>query len=77
MAAFAFSRIAFPGRNVLFLVFLSGLMIPGQVTIIPQFILMSKLGLVDTHLTLILPGLINPFGIFMIRQTMMTHILFL
>jgi multiple sugar transport system permease protein len=72
MAAFAFSRIAFPGRNVLFLVFLSGLMIPGQVTIIPQFILMSKLGLVDTHLALILPGLINPFGIFMIRQTMMS-----
>ncbi|KIL40531.1 hypothetical protein SD70_13000 [Gordoniibacillus kamchatkensis] len=72
MAAFAFSRIAFAGRNVLFLVFLSGLMIPGQVTIIPQFIMMSKLGLVDTHLALILPGLINPFGIFMIRQTMMT-----
>ncbi|NOU86114.1 ABC transporter permease subunit [Paenibacillus sp. LMG 31460] len=72
LAAFAFSRIAFPGRNVLFLVFLSGLMIPGQVTIIPQFILMSKLGLVDTHLALILPGLINPFGIFMIRQTMMS-----
>lgn len=72
MAAFAFSRIVFPGRNVLFLVFLSGLMIPGQVTIIPQFILMSKLGLVDTHWALILPGLINPFGIFMIRQTMMS-----
>ncbi|MGQ7886212.1 carbohydrate ABC transporter permease [Paenibacillus sp. WC2504] len=72
MAAFAFSRIAFPGRNALFLIFLSGLMIPGQVTIIPQFILMSKLGLVDTHLALILPGLINPFGIFMIRQTMMS-----
>ncbi|MEC0231759.1 carbohydrate ABC transporter permease [Paenibacillus alba] len=72
MAAFAFSRIAFPGRNVLFLIFLSGLMIPGQVTIIPQFIMMSKLGLIDSHLALILPGLINPFGIFMIRQTMMS-----
>jgi len=72
MAAFAFSRIRFPGRNMLFLIFLSGLMIPAQVTIIPRFILMSKLELVDTHWALILPGLINPFGIFLIRQLMMS-----
>ncbi|MFC5447737.1 carbohydrate ABC transporter permease [Paenibacillus aestuarii] len=72
MAAFAFSRIKFPGRDVIFLVFLSGLMIPSQVTIIPQFILISKLGLVDTHWAIILPALINPLGIFMIRQMMLT-----
>ncbi|WP_169082456.1 carbohydrate ABC transporter permease [Paenibacillus sp. PL91] len=72
MAAFAFSRISFPGRNTIFMVFLAGLMIPGQVTIIPQFILISKLGLVDTHWALILPALINPLGIFLIRQMMMT-----
>lgn len=72
MAAYAFARIAFPGRNAVFLIFLSGLMIPGQVTIIPQFILMSKLDLVDTHAALILPALINPLGIFLIRQMMMT-----
>ncbi|MBW7455491.1 carbohydrate ABC transporter permease [Paenibacillus sepulcri] len=72
MAAFAFSRIRFPGRNLLFLVFLSGLMIPAQVTVIPRFILMSKLEMVDTHWALILPGLINPLGIFLIRQLMMT-----
>jgi multiple sugar transport system permease protein len=72
MAAFAFSRIRFPGRNFIFLIFLSGLMIPSQVTIIPQFIMISKLGLVDTHWALILPALINPLGIFLIRQLMMT-----
>ncbi|RAP77758.1 carbohydrate ABC transporter permease [Paenibacillus montanisoli] len=72
MAAFAFARITFPGRNLIFIIFLAGLMIPGQVTIIPQFILISKLGLVDTHWALILPALINPLGIFMIRQMMMT-----
>jgi len=72
MAAYAFSRIRFPGRDFIFMLFLAGLMIPSQVTIIPQFIFMSKLGLVDTHAALILPALINPFGIFLIRQTMMT-----
>jgi len=72
MAAYAFSRIDFPGRNVVFIIFLAGLMIPGQVTIIPQFILLSKLNLVDTHASLILPALINPIGIFLIRQMMLT-----
>jgi multiple sugar transport system permease protein len=72
MAAFAFSRIKFPGRDFIFIIFLSGLMIPSQVTIIPQFILLSKFGLVDTHWALILPALINPLGIFLIRQMMMT-----
>ncbi|MCC3376142.1 carbohydrate ABC transporter permease [Cohnella sp. REN36] len=72
MAAYAFARLSFPGKNAIFLIFLSGLMIPGQVTIIPQFILLSKLDLVDTHAALILPALINPFGIFLIRQMMMT-----
>jgi multiple sugar transport system permease protein len=72
MAAFSFSRIRFPGRDAIFIIFLSGLMIPSQVTIIPLFIFMSKLGLVDTHWALILPALINPLGIFLIRQMMMT-----
>jgi multiple sugar transport system permease protein len=72
MAAFSFSRIKFPGRDVIFIVFLSGLMIPSQVTIIPQFIFLSKLGFVDTHWAIILPALINPLGIFLIRQMMMT-----
>lgn len=72
MAAYAFARIHFPGRNMIFILFLAGLMIPGQVTIIPQFILMSKLSLIDSHIALILPALINPFGIFLIRQMLKT-----
>jgi multiple sugar transport system permease protein len=72
MAAYAFSRIPFPGRDVILILFLSGLMIPTQVTIIPQFILMSKLDLVDTHSAIILPSLFNPLGIFLIRQMMLT-----
>jgi multiple sugar transport system permease protein len=72
MAAFAFSRIKFPGRDVIFLIFLSGLMIPSQVTIIPQFIFLSQMGFVDSHWAIILPALINPLGIFLIRQMMMT-----
>jgi multiple sugar transport system permease protein len=72
MAAFSFSRIKFPGRDLIFIFFLSGLMIPSQVTIIPQFIFLSKMGLIDSHWAIILPSLINPLGIFLIRQMMMT-----
>ena len=72
MAAYAFARIRFPGRDLIFIVFLSGLMIPIQVTIIPLYIFLAKLGLVDTQAALILPALINPLGIFLIRQLMLT-----
>ncbi len=72
MAAFAFSRLRFPGRGVLFILFLSALMIPAQVTNIPRFIIMSKLHLIDNHLALILPAAFSAMGIFLIRQYMMT-----
>jgi ABC-type glycerol-3-phosphate transport system permease component len=72
MAAFAFARLQFPGRNFLFIGLLSALMIPGQMLIIPLFILMRNLGLNDTHAALILPGLINPFGVFLLRQYFIT-----
>ena len=72
MAAYAFARLEFRGKNILFIMILSGLMIPTQSTIIPQFIIMSKLHLVDSHMALILPSLIYPLGIFMVRQFMMT-----
>jgi multiple sugar transport system permease protein len=71
-AAFAFARLHFPGRDVLFIFLLSGLMIPIQVTIVPLFILMRELGLYDTHWALILPPLANPFGVFLLRQYIMT-----
>ncbi|MBE2184377.1 MAG: carbohydrate ABC transporter permease [Anaerolineae bacterium] len=72
MAAYAFARLQFPGRNVLFVILLSALMIPGQITIVPLFILVRNLGLYNTHLALILPGLVNPFGVFLLRQYFVT-----
>lgn len=68
MAAHAFARLQFPGRDVLFVIFLAALMVPGQVTVIPTFILMRNLGLMNTHEALWIPGLINVFGIFLLRQ---------
>ncbi len=72
LAAYAFARLEFPGRNVLFVLLLSALMIPGQVTIVPLFILVRQLGLYNTHAALILPALVNPFGVFLLRQYFVT-----
>lgn len=71
-AAYAFARLRFPGREVLFLVFLSQLMVPQQVTIIPIFILIRVLGLLDTHWALIIPALFSAFGTFLLRQFFLT-----
>ncbi|MGW0231488.1 carbohydrate ABC transporter permease [Actinopolymorpha singaporensis] len=68
LAAYSFSRIEFRGRNQVFLLLLSALMVPGQLTIIPIFILMRRLELVDTLAALWLPALINVFAIFFLRQ---------
>lgn len=71
-ASFAFARLHFPGRDLLFIILLSGLMIPIQVTIVPLFILMRELELYNSHWALILPPLANPFGVFLLRQYIMT-----
>jgi multiple sugar transport system permease protein len=68
LAAYAFARLKFPGRAAIFGVFLVALMVPSQVTLIPTYILMRYLGLLDTHTSLILPALIQVFSIFMLRQ---------
>jgi multiple sugar transport system permease protein len=72
MAGFAFARLRFPGRTLLFILLLASLMVPGQVTIIPIFIIMRRLGLVDSHWALILPGLTSAFGVFLLRQFFLT-----
>src|SRR2546423_4369960 len=72
MAGFAFARLRFPGRDVLFIVLLASLMVPYQVTIIPVFIIMKNLGLADNHLSLILLGLTSAFGVFLLRQFFLT-----
>ncbi len=68
LAAYAFARIRFPGSSLIFILLLSALMVPQQVTVIPTFILIRNLGLLDTHEAIYLPALINVFGIFLLRQ---------
>ena len=72
MAAYAFARLHFPGRNFLFFLLLASLMIPGQITIVPLFILGRNMGLYNTLLALILPEFISPFGVFLLRQYFVT-----
>ncbi|XID93898.1 carbohydrate ABC transporter permease [Paenibacillaceae bacterium WGS1546] len=69
-AAYAFARMNFKGKNLLFLMILSGLMIPVQVTVIPLFIMFKNFDIIDTHLSLLLPSLVFPMGIFILRQFM-------
>jgi multiple sugar transport system permease protein len=68
LAAFAFSQLRFPGRDVLFFILLSGLMAPDQVLIVPRFIIMRQLGWFDTYQGLIVPLLFSSFGVFLLRQ---------
>jgi len=73
LVAFGFSRIQFRGRNLLFAVCLSTMMLPGQVTMIPLYIAYARLGWVDTYLPLIVPAAFgSPFYIFLLRQFFLT-----
>jgi multiple sugar transport system permease protein len=67
-AAYAFARIQFPGRNLLFALYLATMMIPLQVVIVPLFIEMRNLGLVDSYAALLLPTIVSSFGVFLLRQ---------
>ena len=68
LAAYAFARLRWPGRDKVFLTYLGTMMVPGQVTMIPIFILFKQLGFIDTYLALILPGAFSAYGTFMLRQ---------
>ncbi|MEG0720827.1 MAG: carbohydrate ABC transporter permease [Lachnospiraceae bacterium] len=68
LAAYAFARLRFPGRNQIFLAYLGTMMIPWHAIMIPQFDIITKLGLYDTHSGLILLHLFSPFGVFLLRQ---------
>ena len=72
MAGYVFARLRFPLRDGLFGVYLATLMIPPQVTMIPNFLLMRFYGLVDSHAALILPALVSAFGTFLLRQFFLT-----
>src|SRR5207253_4834973 len=68
LAAYAFARIPFRGKNLLFLCFLGTLMIPLEVILVPDFIILKYLGWYDTYLALIIPWSASVFAIFLLRQ---------
>ncbi|WP_062134877.1 carbohydrate ABC transporter permease [Demequina aestuarii] len=70
LAAYAFTRLRFPGRSVMFAVYLATMMIPMQVLIVPLFVEMRALGLVDTYAGVIVPSIASAFGVFLLRQAM-------
>lgn len=71
LAGYAFAKIKFRGANAVFMLYLATMMIPSQVTLIPKFTLFDKLGMMGTHATLILPGLVTVTGTFLMRQAFM------
>ncbi|GAB2622726.1 carbohydrate ABC transporter permease [Pseudactinotalea suaedae] len=68
MAAYAFSRLPFPGRQALFAVYLATLMVPLQVLVVPLFIQMTRLQLNDTYFALLAPSIASAFGVFLLKQ---------
>jgi len=71
LAGYAFARLRFPGKNLLFILLMASLMVPGQATIIPVFLLIKWFGLADTLWSLILPAWVSAFGVFFMRQAFM------
>jgi ABC-type glycerol-3-phosphate transport system permease component len=72
MAAFAFSRLQWPGRDKVFLLYLGTMMLPGLVMMIPNYQIMVALGWVDSYVGLIVPAAFSAFGTFLLRQFMLT-----
>lgn len=72
LAAFSFSKLNYPGRDKIFLVYLATLMVPWHVIMIPQFTIIKNMNLYDTHLSLILMQAFSAFGVFVLRQNMLS-----
>lgn len=68
LAAFAFAKFEFPAKRTLFVFLLATFMVPGQLSTVPSFVIMSELGWVGTLQALIIPGMVSAFGIFLLRQ---------
>ena len=68
LAGFAFAKLTFRGRNALFLIVVLTMTVPTQLSVVPQYLIISKLGWVDTLQALVIPGLLSAFGIFWMRQ---------
>lgn len=71
MVGWALAKMRFPGKNVIIVVVLATMFVPGIVTLIPQFVLVANLGMVNTYWGLILPGMVGAFGVFLMRQFML------
>ena len=71
-AAYPFAKMKFPGRDITFLCYVATIAVPWQVYMVPQFILVRKLSLADTHLSLILMQAFTAFGVFLMRQSYLT-----
>jgi len=67
MAGYAFAKFRFPGRTLVFAIILGSIMVPGTALVIPIYLLLSKVGLINTPLAVILPSLVSPFGVFLMR----------
>lgn len=71
LAAYAFAKLRFWGREKLFVFYLLTMLMPFQVTLVPNYIIADRLGLMNTNAAIILPGIFSAFGVFMLRQFMM------
>lgn len=72
LAAFSFSKLEFPGRDKIFLGYLATMMIPWHAIMIPQFVIVKTLNLYNTHMALIVLHAFSAFGVFLLRQTMLS-----
>lgn len=72
MAAFAFAKLRFRGSGVILSIYIATMMIPTQVTMIPLFVVMNRLGLIDSYASVILPSMFKPFAVFLLVQQMKT-----
>ncbi|SDX16327.1 carbohydrate ABC transporter membrane protein 2, CUT1 family [Paenibacillus sp. CF384] len=73
LAAYAFAKLRFPGREKLFMLYVMTMLMPFQVTLVPNYLVVNQLGLMNSDAAIILPGIFGAFGVFMMRQ-FMTHI---
>lgn len=71
LASFAFAKLRFPGREPLFLLYLIAMLMPFQVTLVPNYIMVDRLGLLNTPASIIWPGIFGAFGVFLLRQFML------
>src|SRR6185295_230358 len=68
MAGYAFAKLRFAGRDRIFAMLLGALVIPAQVSMLPLFLMMKQMGLVNSYVAVVIPGMASVFGIFLIRQ---------